>query len=147
MIAIISSIAIQNEQPGMDQDDYAVGYGRPPAHTRFRKGQSGNPSGRPRAVQELAEIAARALCEPPGMARRTTNREIIVANIVEGAARADHSATRLLLEILRGSIPAAAPEPEQKEHEFEVGSEEDPRVILARKLARIIGRKDDEPGS
>jgi hypothetical protein len=28
--------------------DYAVGYGKPPVHTRFRKGQSGNPRGRPR---------------------------------------------------------------------------------------------------
>jgi len=27
--------------------DYAVGYGKPPLHTRFRKGQSGNPAGRP----------------------------------------------------------------------------------------------------
>ena len=27
---------------------YAVGYGKPPLHTRFRKGQSGNPGGRPR---------------------------------------------------------------------------------------------------
>ena len=26
---------------------YEVGYGKPPVHTRFRKGQSGNPSGRP----------------------------------------------------------------------------------------------------
>jgi hypothetical protein len=28
--------------------DYNVGYGRPPAHTRFRRGVSGNPGGRPR---------------------------------------------------------------------------------------------------
>jgi hypothetical protein len=27
---------------------YKVGYGRPPRHTQFRKGQSGNPGGRPR---------------------------------------------------------------------------------------------------
>jgi len=27
---------------------YAVGYGKPPLHTQFRKGQSGNPGGRPR---------------------------------------------------------------------------------------------------
>jgi hypothetical protein len=27
---------------------YATGYGKPPLHTRFRKGQSGNPAGRPR---------------------------------------------------------------------------------------------------
>jgi len=28
--------------------DYEVGYGKPPKPTRFRKGQSGNPSGRPK---------------------------------------------------------------------------------------------------
>lgn len=28
--------------------DYKVGYGKPPKHTRFAKGQSGNPRGRPR---------------------------------------------------------------------------------------------------
>jgi Family of unknown function (DUF5681) len=27
---------------------YQVGYGKPPVHSRFRKGQSGNPRGRPR---------------------------------------------------------------------------------------------------
>jgi Family of unknown function (DUF5681) len=30
--------------------DYKVGYGRPPSNTRFRKGVSGNPKGRPRGV-------------------------------------------------------------------------------------------------
>jgi Family of unknown function (DUF5681) len=30
--------------------DYPVGYGRPPSHTRFRKGVSGNPRGRPRGM-------------------------------------------------------------------------------------------------
>ncbi len=29
-------------------DDYEIGYGKPPKHTRFRKGQSGNPQGRPK---------------------------------------------------------------------------------------------------
>jgi hypothetical protein len=31
-------------------DERKVGYGKPPAHTRFRKGQSGNPGGRPRGM-------------------------------------------------------------------------------------------------
>jgi hypothetical protein len=30
--------------------DHEVGYGRPPSHTRFRKGASGNPGGRPRGM-------------------------------------------------------------------------------------------------
>jgi hypothetical protein len=31
-----------------DSASYEVGYGKPPRHTQFKKGQSGNPSGRPR---------------------------------------------------------------------------------------------------
>ena len=31
----------------MSEYPYPVGYGRPPEHTRFQKGQSGNPSGKP----------------------------------------------------------------------------------------------------
>ena|ERR1700737_3808701 len=30
------------------QDDYEVGYGKPPKDTRFQKGVSGNPKGRPK---------------------------------------------------------------------------------------------------
>jgi hypothetical protein len=32
-----------------------VGYCKPPRHTQFRKGRSGNPGGRPRRVREPAE--------------------------------------------------------------------------------------------
>jgi hypothetical protein len=40
--------------------DYPVGYGRPPRQTRFRKGQSGNPVGRPRGAQNLATLIGKA---------------------------------------------------------------------------------------
>jgi hypothetical protein len=37
---------------------YDVGYGKPPRHTQFRKGQSGNPGGRPRRpeVERMKEL-------------------------------------------------------------------------------------------
>jgi hypothetical protein len=34
-------------------DDYEVGFGKPPKHTRFRKGQSGNLGGRPKGSTNL----------------------------------------------------------------------------------------------
>lgn len=36
----------------------SVGYKRPPVHSRFKKGQSGNPGGKPKGPTLLAEIHA-----------------------------------------------------------------------------------------
>ena len=37
-----------------DSDDGQVGYRKPPVHTRFKPGQSGNPKGRPKGPRNLA---------------------------------------------------------------------------------------------
>jgi hypothetical protein len=44
--------------------DYEVGYGKPPRHTRFKKGQSGNPKGRPRGRRNTATIMQEILERP-----------------------------------------------------------------------------------
>ena len=43
--------------------DYAVGYGKPPRQTQFKKGQSGNPNGRARGSKNLATLIMAALNE------------------------------------------------------------------------------------
>ena len=42
-------------QPGdkKDESEYEVGYCKPPRNTRFKKGQSGNPKGRPKHKSEF----------------------------------------------------------------------------------------------
>lgn len=41
---------MSREEKNQPTADYRIGYARPPKHTRWRKGQSGNPKGRPRKV-------------------------------------------------------------------------------------------------
>jgi Family of unknown function (DUF5681) len=42
-----------NSDPRDDQWNYEVGYGRPPKHSRFKPGQSGNPQGRRKGTENL----------------------------------------------------------------------------------------------
>lgn len=43
--------------------DYEVGFGKPPKASRFVKGQSGNPNGRPKGSLSFASILNKALFE------------------------------------------------------------------------------------
>lgn len=48
------------------EKDYEVGFGKPPKATRFIKGQSGNPEGRPKvpSISDVTPIIDKVLAEP-----------------------------------------------------------------------------------
>ena len=52
---------MSDEQKKSSSPDYEVGYRRPPVHTRFRKGQSGNPGGRRPRERSIGEAFSKAL--------------------------------------------------------------------------------------
>jgi hypothetical protein len=79
-----------------------VGFGKPPKHTRFRKGHSGNPKGRPRGSRNASTLLDEALKErvtisENGRRRKVTKLEAILKQLVNKAAGGDHRATQLLL--------------------------------------------------
>jgi hypothetical protein len=77
----------------------AVGYGRPPVATRFKKGQSGNPAGRPRKAKGLRAVAERVLGavqrlagQPKGARVLYTVLEVVVMTLKQRAASGDPKA-------------------------------------------------------
>jgi hypothetical protein len=79
-----------------------VGYGKPPRETRFRKGRSGNPRGRPRGSRNFASLVEEALAEPVvitenGKRKKATKLQAIVKQVVNKAAQGDHRSIQLLI--------------------------------------------------
>jgi hypothetical protein len=92
--------------------DYEVGYGKPPRHTRFQKGRSGNPTGRPRGRKNMATLLSAALdasiiVVENGRRKKITKREAIVTQLVNKSASADLKATQIVLAML-GELEALA---------------------------------------
>src|SRR5215472_9169066 len=84
---------------------YAVGYGRPPVHTRFKPGQSGNPRGRPKGHRNAKTIVAKVLDEPViiregDKTRRVSKFEAIVQANTLNAIKGDTRALAQMISLL-----------------------------------------------
>jgi hypothetical protein len=89
---------------GADSQGYAVGYGKPPLHTRFQPGRSGNPDGRPRGVRNLQTDVRRMLRVPVkinegGRSRRVSTQEGTLLRLREKALKGDARALDRLLDL------------------------------------------------
>jgi hypothetical protein len=84
--------------------DYTVGYGKPPVETRFQKGQSGNPEGRPRGTKKLVTLLAEVLSQRSGLPNPDgswmTKAEAIFFSLANQASSPDLKAKKLLFDIL-----------------------------------------------
>ena len=102
--------------PPKTRRDYEVGYGTPPLHTRFQKGQSGNPKGRPRGRKNLSSLLNEVLngwviVVENGRRKRITKREAIITQLVNKSAAADLKATQIVLALLRRKRTALSSRP------------------------------------
>jgi len=84
--------------------DYEVGYGKPPRHTRFTPGRSGNPHGRPSGSKNLATLVREVLNEPVTVAenggrRKISKRLAIIKQLANRSIKADLRAIKILLDL------------------------------------------------
>ena len=126
--------------PPDDERDYEIGYGKPPQHSRFVKGQSGNPRGRPPSAKNMKTLLTNALNElvvvtDNGGRRKVSKREAIVTQLVNRSAKADFKAIQIVLGLVRDIENDTDP------HSAEPTYTEADQQIIQRIQARFRGEK------
>lgn len=94
-----------------DNDDgEKAGYKKPPKKHRFKKGQSGNPSGKKKKSMDSASILARELektilINENGMEIRITKKQALFTSLTNDSIKGNATARRLLIKILDPTLP------------------------------------------
>ena len=101
----------QNNQKGGNSEgkdpnssDYETGYGKPPKHSQFKPGQSGNPKGRKKGQRGLKTELAAALdmavtAKMNGQTRKATTLSHAMTALALKAAGGDLKAFKLLVDL------------------------------------------------
>lgn len=100
-------------------DSYDVGYKKPPKHSRFRKGVSGNRKGRPKGKRNIATVLTESLEETivikeRGLRRTVTTLEAALKQVANKAVSGDLLAARQLIALIRSAEEHAVEPPRKK---------------------------------
>jgi len=83
-----------------------IGYKNPPKNTQFKKGQSGNPGGRPKKSQNVQSLVKKEMAEiisveENGMTKELSKAQVLVKGLFAQALQQDHKAIRTLWPLLQ----------------------------------------------
>lgn len=96
-----------------DRDNYEVGYGRPPRHSQFQPGRSGNPRGRPRGKPTPEEVLQRELgrhikVQVGGSITSISKLEAVMRKLIQQAMEGDTGASRLIVQMMSKTVDGTA---------------------------------------
>jgi hypothetical protein len=98
-----------------ETDNYEVGYGKPPKSGQFKKGASGNPSGRPKKPKDFQakvtkELDSTMVIIENGKRKLITKAEAMAKQAVNKAVSGNIQYIRLALDCSRQTLEKAAEE-------------------------------------
>ena len=101
-------------EPQTSEEQRGIGYKRPPEATRFKKGQSGNPKGRPRArhrqVPYDSVLGQMVTVREDGRERRITAAEAFILQLTQKGLAGDSAAARASLAAIEEARAKRTPE-------------------------------------
>ena len=85
--------------------DYEVGYKKPPTKNQFKKGQSGNPKGRPKLVKDFKtdlkeELESIISVQIDGKIKPITKQQAIIKKLLSKALNGELGALRTLTKLI-----------------------------------------------
>lgn len=100
----------QEKEPASADADYEVGYCKPPKHTRFKPGRSGNPKGRPKAAKGLNTLVRETLTQKVAVRtasgqRKISRIEAALQKTVELAMKGNPRALAEIIKLYANAVP------------------------------------------
>jgi hypothetical protein len=121
-------------------DKYDVGYKKPPRTNQFKKGQSGNPKGRPKGVKNLStdlqeELQSKIKITEDGKSFNVTKQRAMLKTMFAKALKGDPRSASALISLIVGLEQARVLDGDSKEISA------DDKAILAAFLEQNKGEK------
>ncbi len=109
------------EQPSTDYD---VGYKKPPRHTRFQPGQSGNPRGRPRGTKNLKtdlieELGEKIVVREGDRSHKVSKQRALLKSVVNRAIQGDARAIAIALSTMMRLLDTGEGAPDAEDGLFD----------------------------
>jgi len=103
-------VSAADERQPAKSADYNIGYRKPPKHSRFKPGQSGNPKGRPKGARSLQTIVRELMTQKVPIRtakgiKKMTHMEALMHKALEQGYAGNLRALTSIIQLYAQSVP------------------------------------------